>query len=128
MYTIACQKLYLSLKSPATERLARTLAEATGESITEAITCALEERLHRLNAAHSFNQYLEPILRVQQCIRERPVLDARTADDIIGYFVPLRGVREGRVPGRWKGKLKSSADCDAPLPTELLDAFEGGGE
>jgi len=75
----------ISLKSPETERLARTLAEATGESITEAITRALEERLQRLNAARSFSQYLTPIKRVQQRIRERPVLDARSADDIIGY-------------------------------------------
>jgi len=28
---------------------------------------------------------VEPIQRVQQRIRERLVLDARTADDIIGY-------------------------------------------
>ena len=75
----------ISLKSPETERLARTLAEATGESITEAIRRALEERLQRLNNASSFAQYLEPIQRVQQRIRERPVLDARAADDIIGY-------------------------------------------
>lgn len=75
----------ISLKSPETERLARTLAEATGESITEAITRALEERLQRLNAAHSFEQYVVPVQRVQQRIRERPVLNARTADDIIGY-------------------------------------------
>lgn len=58
---------------------------ATGESITEAITRALEERLQRLNAARSFTQYLTPIKRVQQRIRERPVLDTRTADGIIGY-------------------------------------------
>lgn len=75
----------ISLKSPETERLARILAEATGESITEAITRALEERLQRLDAARSFSQYLMPIQRVQQRIRERPVLDARTAEDIIGY-------------------------------------------
>ena len=75
----------ISLKSPETERLARTLAEATGESITEAITRALEERLQRLDAARSFSQYVVPIQRVQQRIRERRVLDARAADDIIGY-------------------------------------------
>jgi len=75
----------ISLKSPETERLARTLADATGESITEAITRALEERLQRLDAARSFSRYAEPIQRVQQRIRERPVLDARTADAIIGY-------------------------------------------
>ena len=75
----------ISLKSPETERLARSLAEATGESITEAITRALEERLQRLATARSFTNYVTPIQRVQQRIRERPVLDVRSADDIIGY-------------------------------------------
>lgn len=46
----------------------------------------------------------------------------------VARLVPLRAVREGRVPGRWQGKVKIAADFDAPLPTELLDAFEGGGE
>lgn len=38
----------LSIKDPETDRLARALAEATGESITEAIRRALEERLTRV--------------------------------------------------------------------------------
>jgi len=75
----------ISLKSPETERLARTLADATGESITEAITRALEERLQRLEAQRTFTQYVAPIQRVQQRIRERPVRDPRTPDDIVGY-------------------------------------------
>ncbi len=75
----------LSLKSPEAERLARAVAAATGESITEAITRALEERLKRLEAAAAFREYESPVRRIQQRIRERPVLDARAADDIIGY-------------------------------------------
>lgn len=31
-----------------------------------------------------------------------------------------------RRPGRLKGKLHLAADFDAPLPAELLAAFEGG--
>ena len=75
----------ISLKSAATERLARTLAEATGESITEAITKAIEERLHRLETQRSFTSYLTPVQRVQRRIRERPVLDSRAPNDIIVY-------------------------------------------
>lgn len=75
----------ISLKSPETERLARTLAETTGETITEAVTRALEERLQRLEAARSFTSYVAPVQRVQQRIRERPVLDPRSPDDIIAY-------------------------------------------
>lgn len=46
----------------------------------------------------------------------------------VARLVPLRAVREGRAPGRWQGKVNIAADFDAPLPTELVDAFEGGGE
>ena len=30
-----------------------------------------------------------------------------------------------RKPGKWKGKVRIAADFDAPLPEDLLDAFEG---
>ena len=78
-------KMALSLKSAEAERLARALAEATGESLTETITRALEERLQRVQASRDFFAYAEPIQRLQKRIRERPVLDARSNDDIIGY-------------------------------------------
>lgn len=40
-------------------------------------------------------------------------------------LVPMDNVPELRVPGRGKGAWRVSADFDAPLPNELLDAFEG---
>jgi antitoxin VapB len=40
----------LNLKNPQTERLARQLAAATGETVTAAITVAVRERLDRLTA------------------------------------------------------------------------------
>jgi prevent-host-death family protein len=43
----------------------------------------------------------------------------------VARLVPLRAVREARVPGRWGRTVKISADFDAPLPDELLGAFEG---
>ena len=38
----------LNIKNPETNRLARSLADLTGESVTEAVTKALQERLERL--------------------------------------------------------------------------------
>lgn len=42
----------------------------------------------------------------------------------------LVAVREAaaRRPGRGKGKIRMSADFDAPLPRHLLEAFGGGSE
>ena len=75
----------LSVKSPEAERLAREVANATGESITQAITTALQERLQRLQATQEFAEYARGVERVQRSIRERRVLDTRSADEIIGY-------------------------------------------
>jgi len=43
-------------------------------------------------------------------------------------LVPLRAVHESRAPGRWAGSVTIATDFDAPLPPELLAAFEGEGE
>jgi prevent-host-death family protein len=40
-------------------------------------------------------------------------------------LVPLRIAAKQRVAGRWTARLKIAADFDAPLPPELLAAFEG---
>ncbi|MDB4915229.1 MAG: antitoxin [Gemmatimonadetes bacterium] len=39
-------------------------------------------------------------------------------------LVPLRAVHE-RTPGRWAGDVTIARDFDAPLPADLLAAFEG---
>jgi hypothetical protein len=33
-----------------------------------------------------------------------------------------------REPGGWEGRVWIAPDFDAPLPDELLDAFEGRGD
>jgi antitoxin VapB len=38
----------LNIKDPETHRLAKELAEATGETITEAVRTSVRERLHRV--------------------------------------------------------------------------------
>ena len=45
----------------------------------------------------------------------------------LARLVPLRQT-ERRRPGRAKGKIWISADFDAPLPDDLLAAFNDGGE
>ena len=40
-------------------------------------------------------------------------------------LVPMDNMPELRVPGRGKGAWRVSADFDAPLPDEILNAFEG---
>ena len=40
-------------------------------------------------------------------------------------LVPLDDLRARRVPGRGKGAWRVGADFDAPLPDDILNAFEG---
>ena len=74
----------LSIKDPETDRLARELAETTGESLTEAIRVALVERLAR-ESRRSQRRVSAEIRRIQEWLAGLPVLDARSAEEIIGY-------------------------------------------
>lgn len=75
----------LSIKNPEADRLARELAELTGEGLTETVINALKERLRRERG----RIYPVPLREELAVIRERcsrlPVLDARDADEIVGY-------------------------------------------
>lgn len=75
----------LSIKNDEADRLARELAELTGEGITEAVITALKDRLRRERG----RVYPVPLREELAVIRERcsslPVRDDRSADDILGY-------------------------------------------
>jgi antitoxin VapB len=75
----------LSIKDPETERLARTLAEKTGETITIATRRALEERLRRIGSDARKAALLEDLAASRRRWSALPVLDNRSADAIIGY-------------------------------------------
>ena len=76
----------LSLKDPETDRLAREVASRTGETLTEAITVALRERLARLRAARGRRRPLRDELReIGERCAALPTLDGRSADEILGY-------------------------------------------
>ena len=75
----------LSIKDPETERLARTLAERTGETITIATRRALEERLRRIGSDARKAALLEDLAASRRRWSTLPVLDNRNADEIIGY-------------------------------------------
>lgn len=75
----------LSIKDPETEKLARTLAARTGETITIATRRALEERLKRTGLQAKKAALIEDMEAMQRRLSALPVLDNRSPDDIIGY-------------------------------------------
>jgi len=75
----------LSIKNRETERLAREVAQETGESLTLAIQGALKERLQRLKQkrpAQVMSAKLNDILRRVDSL---PTLDTRPEAEILGY-------------------------------------------
>ena len=75
----------ISIKNDRTERLAPRLASETGESLTTAITRALEERLARFEGRRTPADKLALARIVLRRIDALPVLDERSPDEILGY-------------------------------------------
>lgn len=74
-----------NVKDPEADRLARELARETGESLTKAVTIALEERLKRVRARHPGRSLADELDEIALRCATLPVLDVRTADEILGY-------------------------------------------
>jgi antitoxin VapB len=75
-----------SIKSERADRLARELAATTGETLTEAVTVALQERLERERARVNGRPGIADRLRALAAEAAMfPVHDDRTPDEIIGY-------------------------------------------
>ncbi len=73
----------LNIKNPETRRLADELSGLTGESVTEAVTQALRERLERKRKARSKEGVAEKLLEIGRRAAARPVLDDREPDEIL---------------------------------------------
>jgi len=75
----------ISIKDPAAERFVRELAAAAGESVTTAVRRAAEERLQRVRRQQSGRSLAAEILKIGKRCAALPDLEARTADELLGY-------------------------------------------
>jgi antitoxin VapB len=75
----------LSIKNETTERLARQVADETGESITEAIQKSLEERWARIRSDRGKRVLAGQIDDLLRRVDALPTLDSRAPDEILGY-------------------------------------------
>lgn len=76
----------LSIKDPEADRLARAVAQRTGETLTQAVINALRERLAReQRKEQAIESLVEDVMEIGRHCAALPLLDARSADDIIGY-------------------------------------------
>jgi antitoxin VapB len=75
----------LNIKDPAAAKFVRELAAAAGESVTTAVRRAAEERLQRVRRQRAGGSLAAEILEIGRRCAALPDLDARTADEILGY-------------------------------------------
>jgi antitoxin VapB len=75
----------LSIKSIEAERLAREIADRTGESLTGAIQKALEERLERLQKYRRSQILVGQLEEILRRVDQLPILDPRSPNAILGY-------------------------------------------
>ena len=75
----------LSLKNPEADRLARELADLTGESLTDAVLVALRERLERQRIRRHPIRLRDDLMEIGRRCASLPVLDSRSPDEILGY-------------------------------------------
>lgn len=79
----------LNIRDPEVHRLARAVADATGETMTEAVRKALAERLKRVSEVPEAERRrrLEAIRALQRRFAELPVEDPRPIDEILDHDV-----------------------------------------
>jgi antitoxin VapB len=75
----------LNIRNKRTEELAAALAKLTGETKTEAVTQALRERLERLRNSRAKRRLADQLDEIALHCARLPVLDDRSADEIMGY-------------------------------------------
>ncbi len=75
----------LNIKDAETHDLARKLAGLTGESLTKAVKHAVQEKLVRVEKARGGATLADELDHIARHCAGLPRLDARDADDIIGY-------------------------------------------
>ncbi|MBI4539873.1 MAG: type II toxin-antitoxin system VapB family antitoxin [Gemmatimonadetes bacterium] len=75
----------LNIKNREADRLAHELAEVTGESLTEAVTLALRQRLAAVRRQHERAAIVSEIGEIQAFVASLPDRDSRAAEELLGY-------------------------------------------
>jgi antitoxin VapB len=74
-----------NIKNPETSRLAHELAKETGESLTEAVTVAVRDRLAAVRRQRGRARVHADVADLHAFVASLPDRDPRSADEIPGY-------------------------------------------
>jgi antitoxin VapB len=77
--------MVLRIRDPEADRLARELAERTGQPITRIVVEALREKLKRDQGRTAFPRLKDEIMAISRRTAALPRRTGRAADEILGY-------------------------------------------
>jgi antitoxin VapB len=77
--------MQLNIKDPEAYRLARELADRTGQTLTAAVTESLRDRLAALRRRHDRTRARADVADIQALVASLPDQDPRDPDEILGY-------------------------------------------
>lgn len=81
----------LNIKDPEADRLARQVAEMTGETITQAVVIALREKLKREERRlGDVDMLVDDVLGIARGVTAAPTLDRRSDEAILGFDAMVR--------------------------------------
>lgn len=75
----------LNIRNSDADRLATELARRTGETKTQAVITALQERLEHTRRQHRGTRLADELTEIAHACAELAIRDARDADEILGY-------------------------------------------
>jgi len=75
----------LNIRNPEADRLVAELAQATGETKTEAVIQAMRDRLDRVRGERGGMRLADELDEIARACAALPVRDRRTANEILGY-------------------------------------------
>lgn len=75
----------LNIRNTDAERLAAEVARRTGETKTQAVIMALQERLVRIRRERRGTRLADELTEIARQCAELPVRDARSAEAILAY-------------------------------------------
>ncbi|HEX5099522.1 MAG TPA: type II toxin-antitoxin system VapB family antitoxin [Polyangiaceae bacterium] len=75
----------LSIKNPRAEELAALVSKQTGETMTDAVIVALEERLERLSGRRRGPDLATSLKRIAERCQALPDRSKVSPDEILGY-------------------------------------------
>jgi antitoxin VapB len=80
------EPMALNIKDPEADRLARRVAELTGESITRAVVAALREKLAKEERrGQDLDVLVDEALSIGKSVKALPTIDRRSEEAILGF-------------------------------------------